>query len=269
MTPRDLREELPEIAAKLDAGGPVLLGLDFDGTLAPLCPHPDAVELAEAVRATVARLAAAARVTVMIVSGRGLADVAAKVALAELIYAGNHGMEIEGPGLSFLEPTAQGLAVPLESVTEALRQRLADLPGALVEPKRLTTCVHYRNVPAEHHEAVARIMRETAASHEEHFLLTSGHQVWELRPRVSWHKGEALRWAIDRLGGDAPPLVFFLGDDRTDEDAFATLPDSAVTVRIGPPATPTLARHRLPDPDAVHTFLEWLAERLETPGSSR
>jgi trehalose-phosphatase len=260
---KELLDHLPEVAARLDGGGPILLGLDFDGTLAPLCTHPDAVVLADAVRETVARLAAVDRVTVMIVSGRGLPDVAGKVALADLIYAGNHGMEIEGPGLSFVEPTAEALVPSLESVTVALRQRLAELPGTFVEPKRLTTCIHYRNVPAELWDDVARIMRETEAAHSDHFILTSGHQVWEIRPRVTWHKGEALRWAIEQLGGDVPPLVFFLGDDRTDEDAFASLPD-AVTVKIGHPESPTHAHYRLDNPDAVHTFLQWLVERLGT-----
>lgn len=257
----ELLDHLPELAARLDAGGPILLGLDFDGTLAPLCGHPDSVVLADAVRETVARLAAIDRVTVMIVSGRGLSDVAGKVALADLIYAGNHGMEIEGPGLSFVEPTAAALVRPLEGITEGLRARLASLPGTLVEPKGLTTCIHYRNVPAEHHDDVARILREAADSHGDRFLLTSGHQVWEIRPRTGWHKGEALRWAIDQLGGDAP-LAFFLGDDRTDEDAFASLPADSITVKIGHPESPTLARYRLDDPDAVHAFLQWLAERL-------
>ena len=66
---------------------------------------------------------------------------------------------------------------------------------------------------------------------------------------------------IRQLGDGTSRLVFYLGDDRTDEDAFASLPDG-VTVKIGSPDDPTLARYRLPDPDSVHAFLEWLADRL-------
>ena len=80
-------------------------------------------------------------------------------------------------------------------------------------------------------------------------------------PRRLAQGGGASR-ALGRLGGDPPPLAFFLGDDRTDEDAFASLPDGSITVKVGHPDSPTLARYRLPDPDAVHAFLQWLAERL-------
>ena len=70
-----------------------------------------------------------------------------------------------------------------------------------------------------------------------------------------------MRWALEQLGDDPWHLVFFLGDDRTDEDAFASLPGT-VTVKIGHPETPTLARYSLPDPNSVHAFLRWLADRL-------
>ncbi len=208
-----------------------------------------------------ARLAGSERVTAMIVSGRGLLDLTGKVGLPGLIYAGNHGLEIEGLGLEFVEPTAAATARLLAEVTEDLRPRLAGLPGGLVEPKGLTTSIHYRNVPPEHRDDLARIVHEVVASDPTRFVLTAGHSVWEIRPRVSWHKGHALNWTIRHLGDCASRMVFYLGDDLTDEDAFASLPDD-VTVKVGNPGTPTRARYSLPDPDSVHAFLEWLAGRL-------
>jgi trehalose-phosphatase len=265
-------DRLPEIAARIDRAGRIVLGLDFDGTLTPIRPRPDDAVLSDTVRDLVRRLALVPRVTVVIVSGRNLAEVSARVGLPGLIYAGNHGMEIRGPGLSFIEPTADALIGPLEEHTRKLKERLAAVPGALVEPKGLTTSVHDRNVPDEHRDALAAAVREVVAADAGRFVLTSGHRVWEVRPAVSWHKGQALLWILDHLDNDddnatADRLVFHLGDDRTDEDAFASLPDG-VTVKIGPPDAPTRARYRLDDPAAVEHFLTWLLDHMNPAASS-
>jgi trehalose 6-phosphate phosphatase len=254
----NLLDSLPEVARWIDRSRSILLGLDFDGTLTPLCPSPDDAILAEPVRALLERLGHIEGVAVIILSGRSLRDVAAKVGVAGLVYAGNHGLEIEGPGLSFLEPTAAATAPALEQVTQDLQARLASCEGVFVEPKRLTTSVHYRLVPTESWSDLAGIVHEAVAADASRFILTSGHRVWEIRPRVSWHKGLALDWTNQRLGDGANRLIFYLGDDRTDEDAFASLA-GAISVKIGDHRTPTHARYWLPDPDSVCRFLDWLA----------
>lgn len=246
--------------SQLADGSPILIGLDFDGTLTPIRPRPDMVELSEDVRATLARLAAVPRVSVAIVSGRGLRDLVGRVGLSGLIYAGNHGLEIEGPGLSFVEPTAASLSGRLEEIAQAISTRLADVAGVLLERKGLTASVHYRNVEPGRRDDVAWIVASVVSSDPDRFVVTAGHRVWEVRPRVDWHKGRALAWIMDRLGGPGSLRTLYLGDDRTDEDAFAVLPPDAVTVRVGEPSAPTLARYRLSDTDAVKGFLNRLSQ---------
>ena len=87
-----------------------------------------------------------------------------------------------------------------------------------------------------------------------------GRRVWEIRPRVSWHKGSAVNWVASHLEDPDHRLVFFIGDDRTDEDAFASLPEG-VTIKVGRAAS-TQARYQLADPAAVELFLAWLLEKL-------
>ncbi len=261
MTIPCLSDALPEIATRVADSSSILVGLDFDGTLAPLRPRPEDVALDEPARALLARLAGFERVTVMIVSGRSLVDLTTRVDLPGLIYAGNHGLEITGRGLGFVERTAAAMVPGLECVTDDLRTRLANLPGALVEAKGLTTSIHYRKVPPDQRDDLARIVHEAVHTDSTEFVLTTGHAVWEIRPRVSWHKGHAVEWTTRQLGDVAKQLVFYMGDDRTDEDAFRVLP-LAITVKVGSPATPTEARYSLPDPEAVHAFLEWLAQQL-------
>ncbi|MGE3819712.1 MAG: trehalose-phosphatase [Isosphaeraceae bacterium] len=263
MTTPNLLERLPEVGRWIDGAGSLLLGLDFDGTLAPIRPLPDQVALPADVRETLARLSGRDRLALMIVSGRNLDDVAARVGLPDLIYAGNHGMEIRGPGLEFLEPTAAALIEPLRERSDRLEERLATIPGALVERKGLTTSVHYRNVAPDRWEELAGIVKEVAANDAERFVVTTGHRVWEIRPIVHWHKGEAILWTLQHLDDPNHRLVCHVGDDRTDEDAFASLPDG-LTVKVGPADVPTAARYRLADPPEVARFLAWLADRPPT-----
>ena len=144
---------------------------------------------------------------------------------------------------------------------------LARCQGALVEPKGLTASVHYRNVAPELWDEVGRVVEQVVASDADRFVLTSGNRVWEIRPRVAWHKGEALDWIMRHLGDPARRLMFYLGDDRTDEDAFARFPERRDRQDRSSPSS-TLARYHLADPAAVERFLGWLAGKLAPAGET-
>ena len=72
-----------------------------------------------------------------------------------------------------MEPTAAALVDRLRELTTRLEGLLAEIPGALVEPKGLTTSVHYRNVPPEHRDHLARIVHETVEPDTTRFVLTA------------------------------------------------------------------------------------------------
>jgi trehalose 6-phosphate phosphatase len=97
--------------ARDDAGG-LLVGLDFDGTLAPIVPIPDDAQMPEHTRSIIERLASRSDTRVAIVSGRGLADLRSRVPLANVYFAGNHGLEIEGPDVTRMHPDAQAAPPP-------------------------------------------------------------------------------------------------------------------------------------------------------------
>lgn len=261
MMPLDLLGSLAEIAGRIDDSGSLLLGLDFDGTLTPIRTRPELATLDDSVRAVLARLARQPHVTVMIASGRSLMDVSSRVGLSGLIYAGNHGLEIRGGGLNFVEPTAEAWANSLRELTLRLEALVAEVPGAVVEQKGLTTSVHYRNVPVELWELVSDVVHDVVGGDADRFIVTGGNRIWEIRPRVDWNKGRALHWVIERIERPGRTLVFYIGDDRTDEDAFVAH-HQAVTVKVGPEWSPTAARYKASDPVEVEKFLNWLADHL-------
>ncbi|NLE87250.1 MAG: trehalose-phosphatase, partial [Myxococcales bacterium] len=91
---------------------------------------------------------------------------------------------------------------------------------------------------------------------------TGGKKVYELRVRLPWDKGGAVAWLLDGLGLNGPDVLpLYLGDDETDEDAFAMLCErGGVGVLVAPQPQRTLAHYRLDDPDAVGRFLHALLE---------
>jgi len=254
-----LLAHLPEIAPRLRAAGSLVLFLDFDGTLTPLMDDPSKVQLPPDMRQALQQLASQEGVTVGILSGRQRADVQERIAIPGLIYAGNHGLEISGPGMIFIEPTSVTWREPLQELAGQLAQRLQALAGVFVEDKGLTLSVHYRQAGEAVGEEVRRLVHGALERTTHPFVLTMGDKVYEIRPRVYWNKGTAARWILEQLN-QPDPLIFYVGDDVTDEDAFSALPEG-ITVKVGGTAE-TTASYWLEDPTAVRVFLEWMAGLL-------
>ena len=264
-------ERWPEIAARL-SGKRLALFLDYDGTLSPIVQRPELALLPEATRAVMRRLAGRAPVAVL--SGRGREDVAALVGLPQLYYAGSHGFDISGPPPAAGEPplrheVGEGVPERMDRLAERLRRELAGIDGVLVEPKRFAVAVHHRLADDRHlpriEAAVDRAARDAAAAAvaaAERLRKTGGKKVFELRPDVDWDKGKALLWLLARLRLDLPDVVpVYLGDDVTDEDAFAALRDrGGIGILVADEPRPTAAGYRLRSPAEAQELLARLAE---------
>lgn len=215
-------ERVPAWAEAWRGTGGLVLLLDFDGTLAPIVDRPEAAAMPEETRRALERLMAMPGVEVAVVSGRGLADVRERAAIPGIAYAGNHGMEIEGPGVSRVHPEARAARPALEMAVGMLHSAVAAVPGAFLEDKGLTLSVHFRLAPPERRtELTAAVARVTAMVPG--VRMTAGKQVLEVRPRVDWHKGRAVLFLLEQMRPPAGAPVLYLGDDRTDEDAFRAL----------------------------------------------
>src|SRR5262249_29090311 len=164
---------------------------DFDGTLTPIAPHPDMVQLPRPRAAILQALRAHPQVSMMIISGRERTDLQNRVGVPGLIYAGNHGLEISGPGFVFVEPTAVKCRSALQALAAELVQRVAAMPGVFVEDKGLTLSIHYRQAPPDSAETIRQTVHGTLANARHPFQLTAGSMVFDVRPRVAWSKGTA------------------------------------------------------------------------------
>jgi trehalose-phosphatase len=252
---------MQEVADRVARAPHVLLALDYDGTLTPIVDDPGRALLQTPTREVIESMAQQGGVDVAIISGRALKDLQRLVGIPGLLYAGNHGMEIKGPALNFIEPTANVASAAMHELGLELAELLAHIPGVFVEDKGLTLSIHHRRVAPVDAEEVWRTVLGAVERVSDRFHVTPGAKVYEVRPLVRWNKGAAVTWIREQLR-IPDTLVIYIGDDFTDEDAFAALSRIAVTVRVGDSAT-TAAHYLLPSPAEVHAFLSWVHELLQ------
>lgn len=174
-----------------------------------------------------------------------------------MIYAGDHGLAICGPGLSFVEPIAAKRMGMLQELSQELGNRLRYISGVEMENKGLTATVHFRKAPENRLDEIRQIVGAAVTTVGDLFHVTQGLQSLEIRPQVGWNKGTAARWIVET--SERPnSLPVYLGDDATDEDAFSAV-SAGITVRVGR-AAETSAHYHLDSQEAVRKFLVWLAE---------
>jgi trehalose-phosphatase len=219
--------------SRMLSGRKAALFLDFDGTLTPIQDDPAASVLSEEARGCLRGLADSGLHHVTLLSGRGLNDLKSKVGIRNICYGGNHGLFISGEGMEFTHPGAVAAKPLIDKAARRLAREVERFEGARVERKRFTVSLHYRLVDRRAEPQVKRAFYKIAAEFEEdgRLRVLKGKKVLELTPGVSWDKGKAALWILERLEDSV--LAIFIGDDITDESAFKALKRKGITVRVG------------------------------------
>jgi len=246
-------EHVQEIAGAGDRS--LAIFLDYDGTLTPIVSHPEKAFLSDSMRQTLQALVM--RASVAVLSGRDLDDVRNRVAIEAIAYAGSHGFDIAGPrGLRRQEATK--FLPALDAAEKELREKLAGIADALIERKRFSIATHYRKVNENDFPKLERAVSEVVAQHRE-LRRMEGKKVYELLPCTDWDKGKAVLWLLERLGLErAGARPIYIGDDRTDEDAFRALGQRGVGIVVSEEPRATAANYSLKDPTEVERFLREL-----------
>ncbi|KAG8080553.1 hypothetical protein GUJ93_ZPchr0007g4513 [Zizania palustris] len=223
-------------------GKKIALFLDYDGTLSPIVDEPDNAVMSDQMRQVVRN--AAMHLPTAIVSGRSCDKVFDFVKLTELYYAGSHGMDIMGPG-SINSSKKQGKEVKIfqaateflpmiDEVFRLLTDKTKAINGVKVENNRFCVSVHYRNVEQKDWQLVAERTNHVLEAYPR-LRLTHGRRVLEVRPVIDWNKGKAVEFLLEslELANCKNVLPIYIGDDRTDEDAFKGFRNSGVICTKG------------------------------------
>jgi len=257
-----------EISERFRAADQLLLLTDFDGTLSPIVGRPGEAALPEDTRRAVETLVSHESVSVAVVSGRALSDIKDRVGIQGVTYAGNHGIEIEGPWLKFVYPPAEAVRPVIRHLYSRLSEALAGFEGAFVEDKGIALSVHYRLVREDRVDELKRACEETVRRlrSEGKIRTTEGKKVYEVRPGVLWDKEDAIvllmsGWTSST--GSSTSLAIFLGDDLTDEGGFKVVnKHEGVSIYVGETGRSTAARYFLRSPAEVAEFLQRLIQAV-------
>ena len=252
----DTERTLADDVRRRAQGKHLVILLDFDGTLCGFEPDPQAVLLPAGLRDVIVGLQQ--RATVGIVSGRRLNDVRARVGIEGAVFAGLHGLEIEGLGERFVHPDVEKARAAVAEVSEGLHAIVATLPGAFVEEKGASVALHYRQADLEGQRVALESFGTLAAPLIERGLLRlmRGSYVLELLPNIDWNKGHAVQWILDRVEHQKGPVfVIYIGDDVTDQDALKAVQGEGLAIAASDRVT---ADVQIDGPPAVERFLRAL-----------
>ncbi|KAG5067432.1 hypothetical protein GLYMA_04G237900v4 [Glycine max] len=269
---------------KAASGKRIIVFLDYDGTLSPIVNDPDRAFMSDEMRAAVYEVAT--YFPTAIISGRSRDKVKGFVKLNNLYYAGSHGMDIMAPSMAVtssdgkhfdIARNTNGTEVPFQpakkflpaigEIIRVLKNEVKEIKGAMVEDNGFCLSVHFRQVQEKDYDVLEAKVKSVLENNPE-FCLTEGKKVMEIRPSIKWNKGNAVEYFLDTLGlsscNDILPV--YIGDDRTDEDAFKVIQsrEQGYPIIVSSIPRETNALYSLRDPSEVLIFLSRLAKWRKT-----
>ena len=280
--PAPLWDAWEEIRKSIRKHDRLVLLADFDGTLAHITHLPRLASLPARVRRLLSAISRQG-VVVGVVSGRELDDIRSRVGVRGIWYVGTHGFSLYSPAGKAVHLVSPVQRRTVARVAARMNRRLRHREGIVVESKDAAVAVHYRNAsPEDAAEAIAvarQIEQETPRLRSLY-----GKKVVELLPATRISKWTAARSILEQSGeqssahgdrniesngkrrngarkerGAEQPLIFYLGDDKTDEAVFERL--DGISIAVGK-RDGTHARYFLESPADVQRFLGRVLEAL-------
>ncbi len=242
----------------------LFLFLDYDGTLTPIVEIPDQSFLSAENKVLLQEMSGLPFCRLIIVSGRAVADIKKRVGIADIVYIGNHGFEIDSPQIHFENPDKDRITRLFQGIKNDLDRELTKIHGVIIEDKGWSIGVHYRMVPENNLGLFNTIFHHICKPYlvKKEISIQTGKKVFEISPPVKWDKGSIVKWFLNgqrfTLDNKAT-LPVYIGDDQTDEDAFQALKDEGITICVGHSEV-SQAKYFLKDIKEVSLLLEEILE---------
>ena len=210
----------------------IFLLLDYDGTIAPIKRHHNLAVLPKQTKKIIEQISRHKNIKVAIVSGRSLSYIRQAVNINNLLYVANHGYQIYYKNKTWTHPFTKRTKTILKKLIPILSKALSFTKGISIEDKGLTLSVHYRNVRRKNLNEILKIIKNVIHPLQNIIILTTGKKVVEVRPNVQWDKGHAVLKILKLMKATNKSTIIYIGDDKTDEDAFKQLAENAFTIRV-------------------------------------
>jgi trehalose-phosphatase len=232
MTKRHSGGQPLALESQVQAASSLVLYLDLDLTLAPDFSESEPERVSPDLRSILDQLSSLEGALVCVLGRSGLTELRKRLELSRVVYAGNHGLEIEGESLRFLHPEAGFGRAALQQLSD----RLTGLPllfsGVQIEARSLQTVIwHSRDDAPDDRDRISKIVTSLVPADHPDLMVVADAMSIVIRPRLDWNKASAIRWIYERIKAPSA-LAVVIGDRLSDESTFSSL-DNAVTVRVG------------------------------------
>jgi len=239
----------------------VFLFFDYDGTLVSFKLKPEQAKPTKELVKLIKELSLKKNFIVSIVSGRTMKELKHFFPLKNLVFASCHGMQINFPyKKNFVFRKAEKSIPLIKKIDSASRKKFSFVNGILFQNKKFAFVLHYRNVKQKEHKkiksAFRKLVKETDLGKQ--LEVIQGAMVLEARIK-GWNKGNAVKEIMKKEKRKKTGLVFYFGDDLTDEDAFNALKND-FTFLVSEKKRSTKARFMLKNPEKVILFLRVLSK---------
>lgn len=249
---------------QLMIGKQVIILLDYDGTLVPICSEPSLGKIAADKKYQLKKLSQ--HYLTAITSGRPLKEQVDFVNAASICHIGHYGYEIKLPyGPSCILQRVEKFLSEINRAYLQLANELSGIEGILIENKKYSLSIHFQLVDGklirdiEH--AVDKITSDSSFLRKFY-----SKKIFEVRPNISWDKGDTILYLFQVLNLDKNNILpIYIGDDITDESAFEAIHGHGVGILVSKYDRPTLASYRLRDVDEVWEYLDKMIKRSAVP----
>ncbi|XP_055549609.1 uncharacterized protein LOC129732617 [Wyeomyia smithii] len=241
----------------------IALILDYDGTLAELTSHPNLTAMTPEMREALRNIANSGKVFLAIISGRDVDGVKAKIGIDNIIYSGNHGLEVLYPnGTRHNQGIPKEIADNFTKMVDQLTKELAH-NGAWVENKKVSITFHYRQVDPK---LVPKLEADAKRIIESYgYRANMAHAAVEGKPPITWNKGLAAEYILTSNFDKnwKSRKVIFAGDDTTDEDVMKAIKGFGRSFRVTTKAdVETNADYVIPSVRSVYQMLKWIEKKV-------
>ena len=225
-------EEIARVVSLMIAAPSLLLLLDYDGTVTPIVSRPELARPDDDLRDLLGRLARRKGTWVEVVSGRTRESLVEWLGDLGVGLHAEHGLwsrDRSGSAWRSHRRLPDGWKATVRPVLDA---RVSSAPGSFIEEKSASLAWHYRQVDSALAKLQAEELRKelTALSARGPYDVLAGDKVLEVR-LSGVHKGIVVPELMRSHPG---ATVAAFGDDTTDADLFAALPDDGFTIHVGP-----------------------------------
>ena len=252
-------DKIEDIKMRIDNSDSIALFLDYDGTLVRFRDRPKHATPPQEVIEIIEKLVGYPKLKIFIISGRTLSELKRMLPIKGLSFIGLHGLEMDYMGKSFLWEKAKEVKPIIAHIKREALKKFEKEKKVIVEDKTYALALHYRMLERDRVEEVKREFLKIIKRHNNGNLeILPGAEVLDLRPK-GWDKGKAVSLILKKLPRSIP---VYIGDDRTDEDAFRIL-KQGITILISDKIKKSYAKFYLRNPDEVIRFLKEVIDEKE------